>query len=201
MNDSVTLNFASIELMSEERAALSVIDPITRGCYIEKNSTGVFTDYSIQCDGFECKGCIEVEGISRDVGDFRPSQLIQYNILMDDVLLSPDAWATQGFGESITGTATLNASSLLVIVRSLTTVGSFYMKCFKDGAIFGGDTFFTMIDNWSNYDVNDVNYSTVIKQLSSSDTTDVVAAFNVLQTMKDEGRYILYTIRILCFFI
>lgn len=191
--DDIPLRFAAIELMSQEVADQSILDPITRGCYINQASNGVFTDFSIQCDGFQCLGCVEVEGIDREVGDFRPDQLIEYNVLMDDVLLSPDSWATQGFGDAITGTASFDPSSLLVVVRSFTTVGSYYTKCFENGVIFEGDTtFFNMSDDWTTYDTAAVDYTAVIEKLNSENTTDVVAAFNVLKTMKDEGRYIVY---------
>ena len=89
------------------------------------------------------------------------------------------------------------------MVRSKTTFGTYYTKCFKDKDLFiganGDGTFFNFNNDWDEFnDINDTYlvafYDNVINNLNSPNITDVIA-YSVLQTMiEDNELSIIYSI-------
>ena len=179
-NDFV-FEFASIELDSISDAQAT---GFKRGCYVYKPANGSLTDFEIQCDGFACDGCIEYETLGRGSDNKRDNVLVEYNILMNDVLISPSKWAEAGdVNQSIIGTSSLNPDSLIAIARVKTTFDTFYTKCFKND---GNNIFFNFTDDWSSHEAD---YSAVIDMLGSNDIEDVVAAYDILTTQLENEEW------------
>eukprot|EP01083_Nonionella_stella_P114155 337189_1 len=124
--------FTKIQLITPEQSATA---GVYRGCRVTNASSGVLTNFNIGCDGYTCAKCPRDQGIGRDSKGGRQKSYLQneieYNILMNDVLLAPGGYVRQDFEEyNVTGTESLNTDSLIALIRVRTAIATWYQECF-----------------------------------------------------------------------
>eukprot|EP01083_Nonionella_stella_P168096 566591_1 len=160
---------------------------VIRGCQVTNESSGALTHFAIRCDGYTCDKCPIFSGIGRDSKKGRQKQYlrneIEYNILMNDVLLAPDAYVRQDFEENrVIGTESLDSDSLIALVRARTAVGTWYQECFYNFS-------YEWTKDWQslasilNENTNTDLWNDVIDKLNSDRNEDIIAAYSILQEM------------------
>ena len=108
---------------------------ISAGCTVTKPSLGALDTFEIRCDGYVCPDCPEFESIGRTDPQRRDylQNEVQFNVLMNDVLLAPDNYVRQDFAnETVVGTQSLSQDNLIALIRARTALGTWYEECFYD---------------------------------------------------------------------
>eukprot|EP01083_Nonionella_stella_P178808 632860_1 len=179
-----TFEFMKIELISPHLANSA---GVFRGCKVTKPSHGTLTKFEISCDGYTCDKCPRNYGIGRDSQKGRNKAAlkyeIEYNILMNDVLLAPGGYVRQDYEEySVIGTESLNTDSLIALIRARTAVGTWYQECFYNFSYeFTKDwqSLSSILDGKTQQEL----WEDVVANLNSINNEDVVAAYSILNEM------------------
>eukprot|EP01083_Nonionella_stella_P081841 225679_1 len=179
--ESFHFEFTKIEPITAQHTEESGVIP---GCHVVNESRGFLTHLTIRCDGFTCDACPTFDGIGRDdkygrLTDYLMNE-IEYNVLMNDVLLAPGQWVRQDHVQlNVTATEGLDQDSLIAVVRARTAAGTWYQECVTE--------FETQWESL-NYTTNDGLWNDVIDKLNSNANEDVVAAYSILTQMMEDDR-------------
>ena len=197
---SFTFEFMEIRTLSQ---TLAESIGITVGCWVETESHEMLDHFEIRCDGYICEQCPtsltigrgddcgwEVLGIREDCRSDYLQNDIEFNVLMNDVLLSPEEYMNQYEQHVIRGTQALSHDSLIALIRARTYDDGWYEQCFDD-------FFFNFTVSWETLDdylsreghSEEQLLDNLTNYMRADDNEDVVAGYSVLQELVREERF------------
>eukprot|EP01084_Bolivina_argentea_P176512 305433_1 len=178
-----SFEFSQLELVDRNRWINNIGANFFRsGCFFTVNSTNPFSRFEVRCGGYDFPGGAEFDGLNRDRVTMYTKAEIEFNVLINDVLLAPDAYVRQDIvNDSIIGTTTFAGETLIGLVRGRTKIGTWYTECVE----INGTEHWLSLDETLNAFITNITFDdlwdNLLINLESLNNEDVVAAFTILQ--------------------